>query len=100
MAPEKIPVLLNEKCKVQNKKIQVPILVNNTLYKFTCVSMGNPHAITYLKNVQNFEIEKYGPYIEENACFPNRTNVEFVEIVNELKEYTKEHFSTILIILT
>ena len=82
LVPEKIPVLLNEKCKVQNKKIQVPILVNNTLYKFTCISMGNPHAVTFINNIDNFNIEKYGPIFENSKFFPERANIEFAQIIN------------------
>lgn len=49
-------------------------------YRFTLVSMGNPHAITFVEDVDKIPIEKYGPMIENNKIFPNRTNVEFVQI--------------------
>ncbi len=51
--------------------------------RFTVVSMGNPHAITFVENINNVDINEYGPQIENNPIFPNRTNVEFVEIVDK-----------------
>ena len=51
--------------------------------KFTCVSMGNPHAICFVDDIDDALIAKLGPVIETDKCFPNKTNVEFVDIVNE-----------------
>lgn len=51
--------------------------------RFTVVSMGNPHAITFVEDLDNIDIEKYGPIIENNPIFPNRTNVEFVQIIDK-----------------
>lgn len=75
--PEEIPVISREKI-VKNLEIQVL----DRSFKFTCVSMGNPHAITYIDDVANFEIEKYGPTIEVDGYFPKKTNVEFIEKVD------------------
>ena len=75
--PEEIPVISREKI-VKNLEIQV--LDRN--FKFTCVSMGNPHAVTYIEDVADFEIEKYGPIIEVDGYFPKKTNVEFIEKVD------------------
>ncbi|MCK4739239.1 MAG: diaminopimelate epimerase [Deltaproteobacteria bacterium] len=52
-------------------------------FAFTCVSMGNPHAVTFVKKLDNFDVKKYGPPIESHKFFPNKTNVEFVEVVNK-----------------
>lgn len=52
-------------------------------FRFTLVSMGNPHAITFVENVEDIPLEQYGPIIENNEIFPNRTNVEFVQIDDE-----------------
>ena len=52
-------------------------------FDFTCVSMGNPHAIAIVDNVDNFDVERYGKIIECDAHFPQKTNVEFIEILNE-----------------
>jgi len=52
-------------------------------FDFTCVSMGNPHAVTFVENVAAYPIEKYGKIAEAHSMFPNKVNVEFVEIVDE-----------------
>lgn len=57
--------------------------IQNKLFNITCVSMGNPHAVIFVDNVDNIDISKYGMLISENSMFPNRTNVEFVEIVDK-----------------
>lgn len=75
---EKIPVVSSENI-VQNLKLEI----EERKFNFTCVSMGNPHAITFVKNVEGFEVEKYGSKIEVNEKFPQKTNVEFIEIVNK-----------------
>ena len=64
-----------------NKDLDID--VNEEKMRFTVVSMGNPHAITFIENVDDFNIEKYGPIIEKNPIFPNRTNVEFVEVIDK-----------------
>lgn len=79
---EKIPVVSSEKM-AKNLKLEI----EEREFNFTCVSMGNPHAITFIENVENFEVEKYGSKIEVNERFPKKTNVEFIEFVN--KEYIK-----------
>jgi diaminopimelate epimerase len=61
-------------------------------FHITCVSMGNPHCVIFVDNVAEFPVEKYGPVIETHPLFPNRTNVEFVEIVSavEVRQRTWE----------
>lgn len=56
--------------------------IRNKIENLTCVSMGNPHAICFVDNVNDIDIEKIGPMIENDENFPNRTNVEFIDIVN------------------
>lgn len=51
-------------------------------FKFYCASIGNPHAVTFIDNIDNFDVEKYGKIIECHKIFPNKTNVEFVEIID------------------
>ena len=46
------------------------------------ISIGNPHCIIFVRNVDRVNIEKYGPLIENNSIFPNKTNVEFVQILD------------------
>ena len=75
--PEKIPVISN-----QNPVTDLKIGVFDEEFKFSCVSMGNPHAITIVDNVANFDVQKYGEKIEVNKLFPKKTNVEFAEILD------------------
>lgn len=77
LEPEKIPLNLE---KVSSNSIYLK--AEDKELKFTCVSMGNPHAITIVNNLNEIDINEYGPIIENNPVFPNRTNVEFVEIVD------------------
>ena len=48
----------------------------------TCVSMGNPHAVVYMEDVDGLDIEKIGPKFENHERFPNRTNTEFVKVID------------------
>lgn len=54
----------------------------DTNFTITPVSVGNPHAIIFVNDLSKMEIEKYAPIIEIHKNFPNKTNVEFVQIVN------------------
>jgi diaminopimelate epimerase len=51
-------------------------------YALTCVSMGNPHAIVFAEDIALLELEKIGKKIENHPMFPERVNVEFVEILS------------------
>ena len=51
--------------------------------RFTVVSMGNPHAVPFVEDLDDLQIEMCGPVIESNPIFPNRTNVEFVQIIDK-----------------
>ncbi len=76
---EEIPVTIEgEKEKVINE----PITVLDKEYKMTCVSMGNPHAVVFMDDVENLAIEQIGPYFENHKCFPKRTNTEFVKVID------------------
>lgn len=57
-----------------------PILVDETEWKMTCVSMGNPHAVVFVEDVANFPVETVGPLFENHKRFPKRTNTEFVTV--------------------
>lgn len=58
------------------------IEVAGNAYKMTCVSMGNPHAVVFMEDVANLEIEKIGPLFENHQRFPRRTNTEFVKVID------------------
>lgn len=62
--------------------IDAPIEVNGTTYHFTGVSMGNPHAIVYMDDIDHLEIEKIGPAFENHIAFPDRVNTEFVKVID------------------
>ena len=75
---KEIPVISEEK-PVKNLKIKAL----DREFVFTCVSMGNPHAITIIDDVDNFNIQKYGEILEVDSHFPKKTNVEFIEILDK-----------------
>ena len=81
---EKIPVL-SDKYPVKNLKI----IAEDKEFIFTCVSMGNPHAVTIIKNVIGFDVQRYGEILEKSKIFPQRANIEFVQILD--KENVKMH---------
>jgi len=79
------PILEAEQVPVVSGNAQVvdePIEVDDQEYRMTCVSMGNPHAVVFLNGVKELELEKIGPSFENHLRFPNRTNTEFVEILD------------------
>ena len=67
---------------MQTSEIGEPITVDGKEYCFTGVSMGNPHAVVFMDGIKDMEIEKIGPSFEVHEKFPDRTNTEFVEIVD------------------
>ena len=77
-AAEKIPVVSKEATVISQ-----PLLVNGTDYSVTCVSMGNPHCVVFLKeDVRDLDLEKLGPFFENHERFPNRINTEFVNVID------------------
>lgn len=60
-----------------------PLRIADREFLITCVSMGNPHAVTYVDDVWSFPVSHYGPLIETHAMFPQRTNVEFAQVAHE-----------------
>lgn len=74
---EKIPVISTEE-PVKNLELEAA----NQKFKFTCVSMGNPHAITIVENTKEFDVEKYGKVLEIDKAFPKKANIEFAQIVD------------------
>jgi diaminopimelate epimerase len=63
--------------------IDEPITVDGIKYRITCVSMGNPHCVLFVDDVNKIDIEKIGPKFENHAMFPNRANIEFIQILNK-----------------
>ena len=77
LLPKQIPVLSESE-----KVVDEPITVLDKEYRMTCVSMGNPHAVVFVENTSDFPINEVGPYFEHHERFPNRTNTEFVQIID------------------
>ena len=65
------------------KFYKVNINIEGDLKELTCVSMGNPHGIDFANNIEKLKIEKFGPIIEVDEHFPNKVNVEFIEILDK-----------------
>ena len=72
---DKIPVVSGE-MPVKNLKIKAI----DKEFLATCVSMGNPHAVIMVENIEEFNVAKYGREIEKYEKFPNKTNVEFIKV--------------------
>jgi diaminopimelate epimerase len=72
--------------------IDEPLNILHSTFRITCVSMGNPHCVIFVDDVEKFPVDKYGPLIENHELFPRRTNVEFVQIISrsEVRQRTWE----------
>lgn len=77
LSPKEIPVTLGEELCQEEK-----ITVIDQEYRITCVSMGNPHAVTFVEDTAGLPLEKIGPYFENHSVFPKRVNTEFVQVLN------------------
>ncbi len=84
LAPSDIPVVAQG-----DKVVDEPIEVCDKTWHMTCVSMGNPHAVVFVDDVEHFELEKYGPYFENHSRFPKRINTEFVQVVSRNEAYMR-----------
>ena len=82
-------------------RLDGPQVVNHELdvlgmrFPITCVSMGNPHTVIYIVETEHMDVERYGAAIETHELFPERTNVEFVQVVdrNTVRQRTWERGS-------
>jgi diaminopimelate epimerase len=80
------PILDPKMIPVDSKKDKIvaePLIVGDETYSITCVSMGNPHAVTYVEKLDGFPVDKIGPLAETHPMFPKRTNVEFVRVLDK-----------------
>ena len=69
--------------RLSGRVINRAIKIEDMDFKITCVSMGNPHTVIFMDKIDKFNVEKYGPALENNKMFPKKTNVEFVEKIND-----------------
>lgn len=79
-----IPVRISEESVVGKM-----VCFNPEQYEITCVSMGNPHTVIFCSEIDELVLEKIGKKIEFSEMFPERTNVEFVEIISSQKAYVR-----------
>ncbi|VXD21420.1 diaminopimelate epimerase [Planktothrix paucivesiculata] len=76
---QEIPTTL---AAADQKVVDVPLLVAGHPWNVTCVSMGNPHCITFVEDVEEIKLAEIGPLFEHHAVFPERTNTEFIQVIN------------------
>ncbi len=71
----------------EGRVIDAPLQVDGRTYQVTCVSMGNPHCVTFVARVDGLPLTEIGPPFEHHPFFPKRVNTEFVQVVtrNELR---------------
>lgn len=67
----------------ENEVIDEPLMIDGREYRITCVSMGNPHTVLFVGDVSRAKPESVGPKIETNVLFPDRINVEFIQVLNK-----------------
>ena len=77
LKPELVPVVGEG-----DSVIDSPIEVDGKEYKMTCVSMGNPHSVVFVDDVDNFPLHEVGPLFEHHKAFPRRVNAEFCQVID------------------
>ena len=80
--PEKIPIIMKGYSDETDRVLNAPIKVDGKEYRMTGVSMGNPHDVVYIDDVQGLDIEKIGPKFENHERFPQRINTEFSKVID------------------
>ena len=77
--PKEIPAKMDK-----DKIVNEPYTIDGEEYNITCVSMGNPHCVVFIKgDIDNLELDKIGPKFENDKLFPERVNTEFVKILDD-----------------
>ena len=76
LAPARIPVRADGE-----RAVDIPIEAAGQTWRATCVSMGNPHAVIFVDDVDSLDLPKIGPEFEHHALFPERTNTEFCQVL-------------------
>lgn len=82
LQPERIPILMDGYEEPTGRVVDAPIVVDGREYRMTGVSMGNPHTVVYIDDVQGLDIEKIGPKFENHERFPQRINTEFARVLD------------------
>ena len=63
--------------------VDQPLEVDGKTYRVTAVSMGNPHCVTFVEDVDGLELDKIGPKFENHPAFPDRVNTEFIKVIDD-----------------
>lgn len=74
---KEVPVIFDKE-KMIGEKVEIA----GKEYEMTCVSMGNPHAVVWVEDTNNLDLEKIGPVFEKHEMFPERVNTEFIQIID------------------
>lgn len=77
LTPKEIPVLLEG-----DRVIGRPVEIGGKTWDVTCVSMGNPHCVVFVKDVDSLNLEELGPCFEKNPIFPEQVNTEFIRVLD------------------
>jgi diaminopimelate epimerase len=95
LIPERIPTTLRSAAGPEEPVVDVPLTVAGREFRVTCVSMGNPHCVVFVDEATDDWVLGVGPKVEVDPHFPNRVNVEFVEVLShqELRQRTWERGS-------
>ncbi|RMG73282.1 MAG: diaminopimelate epimerase [Nitrospirae bacterium] len=84
--PERIPLYVDQLDKDRltpdGRVINYPLEVEDQQFHLSCLSMGNPHCVIVVNDVKSFPVSYFGPILENHQLFPNRTNVEFIEVIS------------------
>jgi diaminopimelate epimerase len=75
--PELIPVKVAEE-----PVLNYPLNIDGKIWKISCVSMGNPHAVVFTTGINDLDLSVIGPRFEKHPIFPRKTNTEFIEVVD------------------
>ncbi len=78
LAPQEIPTTLEG-----SRVVEAPLKVGESVYRVTCVSMGNPHCVVFSEKVDQIPLERIGPDFERHEVFPRRINTEFVQCLSK-----------------
>lgn len=79
------PILVSEKIPTTlpgDPPIDAELNVGGETLAVTCVSMGNPHCVTFLPELSDYWVHAIGPQVERHPAFPNRVNAEFIQVLS------------------
>ena len=77
LTPEDIPVAVSG-----DRAVNIPLEIDGKVWYITCISMGNPHAVVFVDNTKDLDLEKIGPKFEKHPIFPEQVNTEFVHVID------------------